>query len=133
MLSMHVRLPVLLLFWAVPGEANSLYGQSQTVTKMAQAMTDSLSYLQLTDRQQPDILGLNTTAAGSLLHLKQKAKTEKALRGSGLFNQVTRIMQMRNKALSALLSPDQKKLFAQHVPEEMAAMKLRMLEKKSRV
>jgi hypothetical protein len=126
-----IRRPALLFFWAVPGAADSIYGQSQTVTKMAQAMTDGLAYLRLTDRQEQDVLELHHSAARALAQLKQKAKSDITLRGAGLFKQVMEIMQTRNKGLWVLLSPWQQRTFAQHAVAELVAMKQRLLEKKS--
>lgn len=127
----NIRRPVLLFFWAVPGAAHSIYGQSQTVTKMAQAMTDGLAYLRLTDKQEQDVLELHHSAAKALVQLKRKAKSDTTLKGAGLFKQVIEIMQTRNKGLWAMLSPWQQRTFAQHAVAELAAMKQRMLEKKS--
>ena len=126
-----MRRPVLSFFWAVPGAVDGIYGQSQTVTKMAQAMTDGLAYLGLTDKQEQDVLELHTSAARALVQLKQKAKSDTTPRGAGLFKQVIEIMQTRNRALWVILSPWQQRTFAQHAVEELAAMKQRMLEKKS--
>ena len=128
MLLKHLRRPALLVFWAVLGAANSIYGQqSQAVSKLAHNMTDSLAYLQLTDKQKQDALGLNTTAAGSLVYLKQKAKVDTTLTGPTLYKQVIGIMQTRNKGLSAILVPDQQKLLAQHEAEQMADLETKMM------
>jgi hypothetical protein len=127
MIPTYLRLPGLLVLWAVLGAANNLYGQNEAVSKMAQVMTDSLAYLQLTDKQKQEALALNTTAAGSLVQLKQKAKADTTLKGPALYKQVIGIMQTRNKGLSAILVPDQQKLLAQHEAEQMADLQTKMM------
>src|SRR5262245_1486881 len=81
--------------------------QNEAVTKMAQSMTDSLSYLQLTEQQKPQVLSLNTQAATSLVQLAQKAKQDESFKGKALFQQVAAAMKQRNEGLKKLLTADQ--------------------------
>ena len=121
-----------MVFWAVPGAASSVYGQSQP--RMVQSMTDSLAYLQLTDKQKQEAMGLNIAAVSALVKLKQKAKADTSLKGVRLLKQMIGIFQSRNSRLSAILLPGQQELFAQHAAEQMAylaAMKQKMEEKRS--
>ena len=55
---------------------------AQGVTdKIAQKMTDSLAYLNLTDQQKTQATGFNKTAATSFVQLKQKMKQDTTLKG----------------------------------------------------
>ena len=87
--------------------------QEAAVNKLAQAMTDSLSYLQLTEQQKPQVLTLNTDAPTSLIQLKQKSKNEN-IKGKALVQQVADTMKQRNVGLKKLLTDEQQKVFAQH-------------------
>jgi len=49
------------------------------VTKMAQIMTNSLRYLQLTDQLKIEAMSLNTTGATGLVQTPQKAKADTSL------------------------------------------------------
>lgn len=117
----------ILFILIITGYAAAASGQSKAVDKLAKEMTDSLNYLQLTDKQKQDALALNTTAATSMVQLKQKAKQDTSLKGATLFQQVLGIMKTRNKGLSALLVPDQHKLFQQHEAEQIADLKTKMM------
>ncbi|MFL9483200.1 hypothetical protein ACI6Q2_10525 [Chitinophagaceae bacterium LWZ2-11] len=97
------------------------------VDKMAQKMTDSLAYLQLTDQQKSQALGFNTTAATSLIQLTQKAKQDTTLKGKALAKQVMGVMKQRNTSLKALLTPDQQKLYQAHQIEQMAELQTKMM------
>jgi len=99
----------------------------QAVDKLAQAMTDSLSYLQLTDKQKSDALVLNKTAAASLLQLGQKAKQDTSFKGKALCQQVMAVMKKRNDGLKPMLTPDQQKLYDQHKIETMAELQTKMM------
>jgi hypothetical protein len=88
------------LFLTILGYATAVCGQSEAITKLAKQMTDSLAYLQLTDQQKQSAIGLNTTAATSLVQLNQKAKQDTSLKGATLFKQVIGLMKTRNKGLS---------------------------------
>ena len=46
---------------------------------MAQTLTDSLGYLQLTDQQKTEPMSLTTTAATGLVQTAQKAKADTSL------------------------------------------------------
>ncbi len=118
----------LLLFTATFCGASASYGQDATVTKMAQAMTDSLGYLSLTDQQKTQAMGFNTTAATSLAQLTQKAKTDTTLQGKALAKQVMGIMKTRNGELKKILNPDQTKLFQQHQVQQLAELQTQMMK-----
>lgn len=95
--------------------------------KMAQAMTDSLGYLQLTDQQKNQALVMNDTAAGSLIKLAQKAKQDTSFKGKALAKQVMGVMKQRNAALSKILTPDQQKLFQEHKLERIAELQTKVM------
>ena len=60
---------------------------AQGVTdKIAQKMTDSLAYLNLTDQQKTQAVGFNKTAAASFVQLKQKMKQPLVYDGRNLFD-----------------------------------------------
>jgi hypothetical protein len=99
----------------------------QAADKLAQAMTDSMGYLSLTDQQKSTAAGLNKTAATSLTQLAQKAKQDTTLKGKALFQQVMGIMKQRNAGLTKILSPDQQKLFGQHRVEQIADLQTKMM------
>jgi len=101
--------------------------QQDAVSKLAQAMTDSLAYLQLTDQQKPNALSLNTTAATSLVQLAQKAKQDTSLKGKALAQQVMGVMKQRNAGLKKMLTPDQQKVFQQHQLEQLAELETKMM------
>jgi hypothetical protein len=117
-----------LLFAAMVCSASRSYGQDATVSKLAQALTDSLGYLSLTDQQKPQALALNTTAAGSLAELTQKAKADTTLQGKALAKQVIGIMKTRNSGLKKILTPDQTKLFQQHQLQQLAELQTQMMK-----
>lgn len=111
---------VLLFFFLVNvvAEAQS----SAMVDKMAQNMTDSLSYLQLTSQQKTSILAINKTAAASLAQAKQRAKTDTAYKGKPFTRDVFKAMKTRNASLQNILTPDQAKTFQQHKVQQLAEM-----------
>jgi hypothetical protein len=94
---------------------------------MAQAMTDNLSFLQLTDQQTTNVMALNKTAAQSLIQLAQKAKTDTTFKGKPLLQQVMGVMKKRNTGLSKVLSPNQLDAFQVHRIEQMADLQTRMM------
>lgn len=97
-------------------------------------MTESLAYLQLTEKQKQEAMGLNIAAASALVKLKQKAKADSTLKGVKLLKMMIGILQSRNSRLSAILLPGQQQLFAQYAAEQiayLAAMKQKIEEKKS--
>ena len=100
--------------------------QEAAVNKLAQAMTDSLSYLQLTEQQKPQVISLNTQAATSLVQLKQKAKDE-SVKGKALVQQVAATMKQRNEGLKKLLTPEQQKIFAQHQLQQLAELQTKIM------
>ncbi len=97
------------------------------VDKIAQKLTDSLAYLNLTDQQKTQALGFNKTAATSLGQLAQKAKADTTLKGSALAKQVMGIMKQRNASLKKILTPDQTKLYQQHQVQQMAELETKMM------
>jgi len=99
----------------------------QAADKLAQAMMDSLAYLNLTDQQKPTAAGLNKTAATSLTQLAQKAEQDTTLKGKALFQHVMGIMKQRNAGLTKILSPDQQKLYGQHQVEQIADLQTKMM------
>lgn len=101
--------------------------QQQAVSKLAQNMTDSLAYLQLTDQQKTSALGLNTTAATSLVQLAQKAKQDTSFKGKALCQQVMGVMKQRNAGLTKMLTPDQQGLYKQHQVQQLADLQTKMM------
>lgn len=101
--------------------------QQQAVDKLAHAMTDSLAYLQLTSQQTGSALGLNKTAATSLVQLAQKAKTDTSFKGKALCQQVMGVMKQRNAGLTKLLTPDQQKTYQQHQLQQLAELQTKMM------
>ncbi len=101
--------------------------QQQDMDKLAQVMTDSLSFLKLTDQQKPQVLSLNKTAATSLVQLAQKADKDTTLQGKALCQQVMGIMKQRNTGLNKILSSDQQKLFTEHHLEQMVDLQTKMM------
>jgi hypothetical protein len=95
--------------------------------KIAQGMTDSLSYLQLTDNQKTEALGFNKTAAASLLQVAQKAKQDTSFRGKALIQQVMGIMKQRNASLQKILTPDQTTVYKQQQLEQMADLQTKAM------
>lgn len=88
--------------------------QTPAATKIATVMTDSLSYLNLTDKQKTSAMALNQTAATSLIATGKKAKGDTSFRGKALVKEVVGIMKQRNAGLKPLLTPDQQKLFQEY-------------------
>jgi hypothetical protein len=103
------------------------FAQQQAVDKLAQAMTDSLSYLQLTAEQKTQALDLNKTAASSLIELGKKAKQDTSLKGKALVQQVMGVMKTRNEALTKIFTPDQQKLYQQHKIQQLADLQTKMM------
>ena len=103
------------------------HAQEDAVNKMAQAMTDSLAYLQLTADQKPQVLTLNTQAATSLVQLGQKAKQDESSKGKALVKQVAATMKQRNEGLKKLLTADQQKIFAQHQLQHLAELQTKIM------
>lgn len=121
-----------LYVWAIlfctMASLTSAKAQDPIVGKMAQAMTDSLSFLKLTDQQKPQALTLNETAATSLVQLSQKAQQDTTLQGKVLFQQVMGIMKQRNTDLNKILSADQQKTFTEHHLEQLADLETKMMQ-----
>lgn len=101
--------------------------QEQVIDKLATAMTDSLSYLQLTDQQISDVRGLNKNAATSLAEVTQKAKKDTSFKGKALTQQVMSIMNTRNEGLESMLTQDQKKIYEEHKAEQLAELQTKMM------
>lgn len=119
-------LPVVLLFCMIcfVQHANA---QNEAVDKIANAMTDSLAYLKLTDAQKTQALSFNKTAAASFVQLKEKAKQDTSLKGKVLAQQVMGIMKQRNESLKKILTPDQAKLFKEHQVQQLAELQTKMM------
>ncbi|MBN9299493.1 MAG: hypothetical protein J0I41_21005 [Filimonas sp.] len=108
--------------------AGVIKGYSQQATdKLAQALTDSLGYLQLSDAQKTQALGFNKTAAASLVQTAQKAKQDTTFKGKAVAKQVMGIMKQRNTALTGILNDDQKKLMQAHKIEQAAELQTKMM------
>ena len=99
----------------------------QAADKIAQRMTDSLAYLQLTDKQTSDALALNKTAATALLQTAQKAKQDTSFKGKALARQVMGIMKQCNQGLTKMLTPDQQKVYQQHKIEQAADIETKVM------
>jgi hypothetical protein len=101
--------------------------QAVSSDKIAQSLTDSLTYLKLTDQQKTQAEGFNKTAAASLAQLAQKAQKDTSLKGKALAQQVMGIMKQRNASLKKILTPDQTKLYQQHQVQQMAELETKMM------
>ena len=128
MLTKIIKLPAaVLLFCIASFYSIQVHAQEPAVDKLAQVMTDSLTYLQLNDQQKGEAHVLNKTAATSLLQLMQKSKEDTSFKGKALAQQVMGVMKKRNDALVKILTPDQQKLYDQHKVEQIAELQTRMM------
>jgi len=101
--------------------------QEPKADELAQAMTENLSFLQMTDQQTTNVRALNQTAATGLIQLAQKAKQDTTFKGRPLVQQVLAVMKKRNTGLSKILSPNQMDAFQVHRVEQLADLQTRMM------
>jgi hypothetical protein len=124
----HIALCGAFLMALIFGSVHKVSAQAEKVDKIAQVMTDSLAYLNLTDQQKTQATGFNKTAATALGQLAQKAKADTSLHGKALAKQVMGIMKQRNDALKKILTPDQTKLYQQHQVQQIAELRTQMMK-----
>src|SRR6478736_2017589 len=127
MLTKIVKRPAIALLFCIASFCSVQLHAQEPVDKLAQAMTDSLAYLQLNDQQKGEAHGFNKTAATSLVQLMQKAKEDTSFKGKALAQQVMGVMKKRNDALVKILTPDQQKLYDQHKLEQIAELQTKMM------
>jgi hypothetical protein len=106
---------------------NNVKAQNLPADKIAQALNDSLAYLQLTSDQLPTAQQLNTTAASALVDAAKKAKTDTSFRGKELAKQVFGIMKQRNDGLKKILSGAQQTLYDQHKVSQLADLQTKLM------
>lgn len=116
--------PVIIFCFVLAGSAARA---QQMVDKLAQAMTDSLAYLQLNDAQKGQALGFNKTAATAIVETAQKAKRDTSFKGKAVAKQIMGIMKQRNTSLTGILTDDQKKLQQAHKVEQAAELQTKIM------
>lgn len=101
--------------------------QDNQIDQLTYRMTDSLSYLQLSDKQHNQAFQINKSAATSLLHLEHISMQDSSINEREFIQQVIMIHKERNQSLLKILTGEQQELFVDHRAERLAELQTHIM------